>query len=646
MKKILGFLMSLVMIFTTFTTTQAASWPAVSNNKYIKCYTITTANNTPVYTYSNFTSRKGTIYGSDELYVLEMNDTYCYVSYPTRSGRKKGYIKTSIITNNNVNHETNTARAKINVYKRANSGYYGYIAKNDQVIKVATSGNYTQVIYNITNGWKMGWISTDEYNKYLKTQTTNTVNIENGIYTIHTKMNHDYVWDISGASKENKANLQVYRSNGTKAQQFKLEKLNDGYYKITNVGSGKVIDCDNAGTALLTNLQQYSWNESNAQRFKIIDAGNGYVSFECKCNGLYVDVDKAGAYNGNNIQMYRNNGDNAQKFKLVKVNTIQATTYTNYYVNANSGLRLRAKPTTNSNTVLTMPNNACFKVAKVENGWAYGHYNNTFGYASTTYLRKENNTPIINNVITYTKYYVNANSGLRLRSKASTSSSTITTMPFGSVFEVQSMDNGWAYGKYQGKYGYASTTYLSKNNPMQVIVKPIIQINTTTQFDWPMDNPYCTWDGFTNYSWANKASDGVGEDYHLGIDIAGSNSNIYAAANGVVVATGRNGTGKKGNGNYVLIEHDLNGKKVYSFYAHLSSYEVSKDQVVYKGEKIGVMGNTGRSYGAHLHFAITTTKKTNGGYKGYSTKYSGSSRTYGGATFYDPVYVINNDRLP
>ncbi len=58
-------------------------------------------------------------------------------------------------------------------------------------------------------------------------------------------------------------------------------------------------------------------------------------------------------------------------------------------------------------------------------------------------------------------------------------------------------------------------------------------------------------------------------------------------------------------GNFVMIYHGkINGKKIYSGYAHLDSIDVKVGQKVLMGQKIGEGGNTGRSYGSHLHFEI------------------------------------------
>ena len=53
-----------------------------------------------------------------------------------------------------------------------------------------------------------------------------------------------------------------------------------------------------------------------------------------------------------------------------------------------------------------------------------------------------------------------------------------------------------------------------------------------------------------------------------------------------------------------MITHYVNGSVWTTVYAHLSAIQVAVGQEVNKGEQIGRMGNTGRSYGSHLHFEI------------------------------------------
>ena len=124
---------------------------------------------------------------------------------------------------------------------------------------------------------------------------------------------------MAGGYTYNEANVQLYTYMGLKSQQFNVKYLGDGYYSITAVHSGKMLDVAGAGKTNETNVQQYQSNNHDAQKWIIKDVGNGYYNIISKWNGLYLDVKEAKASNENNIQMYQNNGNNAQKFKFEKV---------------------------------------------------------------------------------------------------------------------------------------------------------------------------------------------------------------------------------------------------------------------------------------------------------------------------------------
>ena len=85
---------------------------------------------------------------------------------------------------------------------------------------------------------------------------------------------------------------------------------------------------------------------------------------------------------------------------------------------------------------------------------------------------------------------------------------------------------------------------------------------------------------------------------HEGVDMAGpAGTPIQAPGDGVVVFAGRSGA----YGNLIKIEHELG---VETRYAHLSRIRVKAGQRVSQGERIGDMGNTGRSTGSHLHYEV------------------------------------------
>ena len=117
---------------------------------------------------------------------------------------------------------------------------------------------------------------------------------------------------------------------------------------------------------------------------------------------------------------------------------------------------------------------------------------------------------------------------------------------------------------------------------------------------WPSDTAYLT-DTFGYQEWRGGL--------HNGIDIgAGYGDPIYAAASGTVWIAGWSNSA----GNWVVINH---GGGVLTVYMHASSLYVSSGQSVSAGQPIAAVGNTGYSFGAHLHFGVMVG--SSGGYDGY-----------------------------
>lgn len=87
---------------------------------------------------------------------------------------------------------------------------------------------------------------------------------------------------------------------------------------------------------------------------------------------------------------------------------------------------------------------------------------------------------------------------------------------------------------------------------------------------------------------------------HKGYDMAqGCGSTVYAASAGIVITAGSH----YGWGNTVRIDH---GSGVETLYGHMQwgSIRVSVGQQIATGTSLGAEGNTGRSFGCHLHYEV------------------------------------------
>ncbi|SDX46628.1 murein hydrolase activator EnvC family protein [Eubacterium barkeri] len=115
----------------------------------------------------------------------------------------------------------------------------------------------------------------------------------------------------------------------------------------------------------------------------------------------------------------------------------------------------------------------------------------------------------------------------------------------------------------------------------------------TTGYRWPSD--YYT---ITDYFGPRESPGEGASTNHMGIDIgAAFGSPIYAAASGRVTLARYAG----GYGNCVIIAHD---DGYSTLYAHQNELAVSAGEYVTQGQVIGYVGNTGASFGAHLHLSF------------------------------------------
>jgi murein DD-endopeptidase MepM/ murein hydrolase activator NlpD len=114
-------------------------------------------------------------------------------------------------------------------------------------------------------------------------------------------------------------------------------------------------------------------------------------------------------------------------------------------------------------------------------------------------------------------------------------------------------------------------------------------------FAYPSD--YYTESFLSVFGTRRDYNGGVLSFYHTGVDFYGVDVPIFAPAPGRVVFVGEQVV----RGNVTYIDH---GWGVFSGYFHQSEIYVSVGDLVVAGQEIGLVGNTGRSSGPHLHWEI------------------------------------------
>ncbi len=122
--------------------------------------------------------------------------------------------------------------------------------------------------------------------------------------------------------------------------------------------------------------------------------------------------------------------------------------------------------------------------------------------------------------------------------------------------------------------------------------------------------PEKLWDGFWQLPVAGVLTSRYGEQrsingsepsgHHGGTDFGALEGTPVTATNSGKVVLARQ---MKVHGNMVVVDH---GGGLYSSYGHLSAIEVAEGDAVEAGQQIGLVGNTGLSTGAHLHWEMAS----------------------------------------
>ncbi|MDO5481039.1 MAG: RICIN domain-containing protein [Candidatus Saccharibacteria bacterium] len=140
--------------------------------------------------------------------------------------------------------------------------------------------------------------------------------VPEGTYTFGSSHNANFVADVSGASKNSSAKVQLYRANGTVAQQWRLTYNPDHTYTFINPNSGKALDITGANMVNGTQLQQYDSNNTCAQRWVFIPNGDYYwIASSCDTNYV-IDLSNGNISNGAKLQIWKKDNTKNQLWKM------------------------------------------------------------------------------------------------------------------------------------------------------------------------------------------------------------------------------------------------------------------------------------------------------------------------------------------
>lgn len=166
---------------------------------------------------------------------------------------------------------------------------YGVPAYEDMKEEPAAVIMPSEGIYKITSSYREGDREDYDY-----------VNFSRDNDNVHVRTNTDGLRD----------------SERVRCQYFRLTHISDGWYTVTNIGTGNAMEVTDGKTAPGTNIRHGALTKDDSQLFKFYDAGEGFFYIKSK-TGLFVDIQSEDYTVNDNVWTYKFNGSPTQKWKLL-----------------------------------------------------------------------------------------------------------------------------------------------------------------------------------------------------------------------------------------------------------------------------------------------------------------------------------------
>lgn len=287
--------------------------------------------------------------------------------------------------------------------------------------------------------------------------------------------------------------------------------------------------------------------------------------------------------------LYLNNRINTRdKTNSLKKTNIAFTKYTernnSYIVNANV-LNIRSKPNIKSSIIDRLSNGKFISVQETKGDWYKVSHNGQQGYVKKEFVSHTSEALVKGVTIQNESSFYVATPTLKVRRGAGTDTAVIGALQNGTQVTVIETVGTWYKVRFGTSYGFVAKHYIIQKQPQTRQAAPSIP----AVFKFPTQG---TISSTFDMRW---------EQMHYGIDIsAPGNVSIHAAAAGKVIKSYYSAS----YGNVVFVAHHIRGKLYTTVYAHMKDRSVQVGDQVQTGQLLGYMGNTGHSFGQHLHFEL------------------------------------------
>lgn len=151
-----------------------------------------------------------------------------------------------------------------------------------------------------------------------------STNIQPGSYRV-TNVGSAKVMDVSNSSMEPLADIIQSDFSGATSQQFLFESAENSFFTIEAEHSGNYLDVDASGQSSGTNVLQFPYHGNVNQQWATEYLGNDEYAIKSRVNGLYLGVENSSTEDGASIKTYLNDGSDFMRWKFTSLGSIAVT---------------------------------------------------------------------------------------------------------------------------------------------------------------------------------------------------------------------------------------------------------------------------------------------------------------------------------
>ncbi len=150
---------------------------------------------------------------------------------------------------------------------------------------------------------------------------TGTPSIQPGSYRL-TNVGSGMVMDVFNSSTASLADIIQSNPSSATSQQFMFESAESGFFTIKAEHSDNYLDVEQNGQSSGTNVLQYPFHGGVNQQWAIESVGNEEYAIKSRTNGLYLGVENNSTENGASVKTYLNDGSDFMRWRFTSLSTI------------------------------------------------------------------------------------------------------------------------------------------------------------------------------------------------------------------------------------------------------------------------------------------------------------------------------------